>query len=456
MKIKNFADARHLAARLEIGVDDEKCQHRVGQHVADVLSAMLPVGEVNLSSPIFTPWEEVSDFYDFPIETRREMHRIARLEARQLTSWWLEQIQGSAYPLLERMTIFWHNHFTSNANKVVWPQFMYRQNQLFRQHALGNFADLLRGVTQDPAMLTYLDVIKNVAGKPNENFARELLELFTLGDGHYSEADIVNASRAFTGWGIDFVSGEFMFRTNNHDDGVKSFLGREANLNGDDIINILLQTPRTAEYIAEKFWAEFINHDTPDSVVIKLWARVFRDSGYEISALLNEIIHSQAFWDESNRGTMIKSPVEFSVGLLRELRLSLKDFNVLNKANQQLGQDLFYPPDVKGWRGGKDWITNTRLIRRYDLIPKLITEHSGDTRSLLEDEIIRPRMLSSADVGVRSSMMARLMERLACSVNSGSLTRWLLATDPVLPPDCDQPLMSMLSTLLRDPAYQLK
>jgi len=353
MIIKDYKSARHLSSRLEIGVDGDLTKTRVGLHVADVLESMIPAEEITPSKPDFTPWNEVSDFYDLDMDMRLDMHREAKLEARRLTSWWLEQIYHTEYPLLERMTIFWHGHFTSNATDVVWPQFVYRQNQLLRKHALGNFADLLREVTRDPAMLIYLNLKVNVKGNPNENFARELLELFTLGEGNYAEEDIVSAARAFTGWGLDFETGEFEFREKYYDSDDKKFLGHEGNLNGNDIVDILLQDSRTAELIAKKFWAEFINHDEPDQHVIDHWATVFRDSGYEIKVLLNEVVHSGAFWREENKGVMIKSPVEFSVGMMRELGLELESYYVLRKANQQLGQDLFYPPDVKGWRGGR-------------------------------------------------------------------------------------------------------
>ena len=456
MIIKDYKSARHLSSRLEIGVDDEQTKARVGQHVSGVFDSMVPSEVEAIPPPLLTPWEEIASFNSMPLEMRHKVNRQARLEGRHLTSWWLKQICNTQQPLVERMTIFWHGHFTTDANKVVWPQFVYQQNQFFREHALGNFADMLYGIIRDPAMLKYLDVTKNTKISVNENFARELLELFTLGEGHYSETDIIDTARAFTGWGIDFSKGEFSFNDENHDGGVKIFLGRKGNLNGDDIINIILQEPRTAEYIAEKFWAEFINHDTPDITVTRYWAKVFRESGYEIQALLNAVIHSQAFWSKENIGVMIKTPVEFSVGMLRELTLDMEDFSFLRKAHQQLGQDLLYPPDVKGWRGGKEWITNTRLIRRYDLIPKILLEHNGDTSNMLEESIIQPKIRINASTKQFRGIFSRLMDNLSCSVNNESLVNWLLAEEPVSPPDCEQPLVSMFYTLLKDPSYQLR
>lgn len=455
MIIRDFSSARHLSARLEIGIDDALCQSRIGENVEQILDSMMPAADYKVELPVMASWDEMAAFYGAEIEVQREIRMQARMDGKLLTSWWLEQIHHTDHPLLERMTMFWHNHFTSDIDKVTWPQFMLRQNQLLRQHALGNFAEMLHGIIRDPAMLMFLDNSQNLAKSPNENFARELLELFTLGEGNYTESDIVNAARAFTGWRVNLKEGEFIFQSGFHDDGEKSFMGRRANLNGDDIVNILLQEPRTAEYIAEKFWFEFINRDRPDPVFIKSWASAFRDSGYEIKALLRAVIHSQVFWDEQNRGGLIKSPVEFTVGLLRELNISLGDYEYLRKANQQLGQDLFRPPDVKGWRGGKDWITNTRLIRRYDLISKLLSEHTGDKRSMLMDTVVKPRMMQSK--GKRLGGVFRgLFDKLACAANEQEVTRWLLPLQPISQPNCEQSLEAMFLTLLKDPTYQLR
>ncbi len=456
MLISDYAAARHLASRLEIGVDDDLSRQRVGQSVDAVFQSMLPPAGYMPPEPNLTPWEQVGIFYTSPIEMQRDIMDQARMDGDGLTAWWLEQLHKAPYPLLERMTLFWHNHFTSDIDKVTWPQFMYRQNQLLRKHALGNFAELLHEIAKDPAMLVFLDGSRNVAKSPNENFARELLELFTLGVGHYSEEDIINVARAFSGWGVNLPAGSFVFKEKQHDNDEKSFLGRKANLDGADILNILLQEPRTAEYIAEKFWAEFINHDTPDPIVIKVWGNAFRDSGYEVTALLKAIIHSQVFWEPRQRGTLIKSPVEFGIGLLRELKLSLTDYGALRIANQQLGQDLFRPPDVKGWRGGKDWINNTRLIRRYDLIPKLLAEHTGDIRNMLVESIIEPKLAVGSKQSQARGLFKSVLERFSCHTNTMALANWLLPINPVAMPDCNQPMEKILQVLLKDPTYQLR
>ncbi|MGB1258021.1 MAG: DUF1800 family protein, partial [Thiolinea sp.] len=194
MIIRDFSSARHLSARLEIGIDDALCQSRIGENVEQIFDSMMPAADYKVELPVLASWNEMAAFYGAEIEVQREIRMQARMDGKLLTSWWLEQIHHTDHPLLERMTIFWHNHFTSDIDKVTWPQFMLRQNQLLRQHALGNFAEMLHGIIRDPAMLMFLDNSQNLAKSPNENFARELLELFTLGEGNYTESDIVNAA----------------------------------------------------------------------------------------------------------------------------------------------------------------------------------------------------------------------------------------------------------------------
>ncbi|MEE4378677.1 MAG: DUF1800 domain-containing protein, partial [Candidatus Competibacteraceae bacterium] len=243
----------------------------------------------------------------------REYGRQRRQWQIELKAWWYQRMLDGHAPLIERMTLFWHNHFTSELRKKVGsPQLMMHQHQLLRRHALGNFAELLRSIVIDPAMLIYLDGARNRKQKPNENFARELLELFTLGEGHYTEADIKDAARALTGWQLDRNNGVVRFKPRQHDDGKKNFLGRTGHFGTDAIIAILLEKPRTAEFIVEQLWREFISPE-PDPKEVKRLAKSFRESGYEIRPLLRQILLSEAFWALENRGSLIKSPIELVV-----------------------------------------------------------------------------------------------------------------------------------------------
>lgn len=458
MLIHDYATARHLAARLELGVNHELCKQRIGQTVEQVFQTLCPPTDYTLTSlPAIADWEDMSVYYQSSSEKNTELNKLAKKEGLVLSSWWLEQIHQTSYPLWERMTLFWHNHFTSSLQKVLWPQWMFKQHQLLRQHALGNFAELLRAIPKDPAMLSYLDGSKNLARSPNENFARELLELFTLGVGHYTEQDIINVARAFSGWNLSYVKGEFIFQAAQHDNSQKKFLGKTGNFNGSDIIEILLQQDRTAEHIAEKLWKEFINYEQPDRKTIKEWAATFRDSGYEIKPLLLKIITSPVFWESAQRGSLIKSPVEFTLGLLRELQLPFTEYQALRIANQQLGQELFNPPDVKGWRGGKEWITNTRLIRRYDLIPKLLAEHSKDLPSLVNSLVANSSLLGATTNSTKlTGILKNLLPKSSCTIDPSALLTWLLPLSPVSAPNCNQAVEKILITILKDPTYQLR
>lgn len=458
MLIQDYATARHLAARLELGVNHDLCKQRIGQSIVQVFHTLCPPDDYSLTNqPAIADWEDMRVYYSSSRAKKIELNRIARQEGNILANWFLEQIHQSEFPLWERMTLFWHNHFTSSLKKVLWPQWMFKQHQLLRKHALGNFAELLRAIIKDPAMLAYLDGSKNIAASPNENFARELLELFTLGVGHYTEQDIINVARAFSGWNLNAPEGEFVFQAKFHDQGQKQFLGRTGNFDGSDILNILLEEERTAEHIAEKFWKEFISHDPVDTNIIKDWASEFRKSGYEIKALLLKIITSQVFWDTNQRGSLIKSPVEFTIGLLRELQVPFAEYNALRLANEQLGQALFNPPDVKGWRGGKDWITNTRLIRRYDLIPKFLAEHDKELQNLLSTIITKTKPVNaSKDLFKLGGLFKEVFPKLSCSTDTSTLLTWLLPLQAVAAPNCNQTASIILMTVLKDPTYQLR
>lgn len=298
---------------------------------------------------------------------RQEYQRRLIGQGRDLKAWWMAQMLTTTSPLSEKMVLFWHNHFTSSLRKVRMPLLMYRQHMTLRRHALGNFRELLQAVARDPAMLVYLDGAASRKGQPNENFARELMELFTLGEGHYSEQDVKEAARAFTGWSIDRDSGEFMFRRALHDDGMKTVLGVSGPHDGAAVLAILLARTETAEFIVGKLWREFVSTE-PDRAEVRRIAGVFRTSGYDIRAALRELLVSDAFYAPRHRGNMVKSPVELVVGTLRQFRMAVADPLPYALTVGRLGQDLFAPPNVKGWPGGEAWINATTLLSRRQFL----------------------------------------------------------------------------------------
>jgi len=263
------------------------------------------------------------------------------------------------------MALFWHGHFASNEAKVRDYRKLLGQLELFQKQGMGNFRDLTIAVAQDPAMLSFLDAGVNVKGASNENFAREIMEIFTMGVGHYTETDIREAARAFTGW--NFVDLKFVVNKDQHDDGDKTFLGRTGRLDGVDVIDIIMQQPATADYIAGKIYRYFVREGLSPDLQKKLGA-ILRQNKYEITPLLETIFLSRDFYSSSSVGTQIKSPVQLAVSTYKKLGQNnipgVPDFNLATSA---LGQQLFSPPTVAGWAGGQSWITPGLLLERGNL-----------------------------------------------------------------------------------------
>ena len=291
-------------------------------------------------------------------------------ETQRLALWWGERMLRTQRPLEEKLTLFWHGHFATGNSKVRDTRMMERQHLMLRANARGNFGDLLRGILRDPAMLVYLDNGENVKDHPNENFGRELLELFTMGVGNYTEHDIREASRAFTGWTNDVLA--FEFDETQHDMGVKTFQGQTGPFDGTDIIDIILAQEPTAEFIAGKLYRYFVREELSDQTRASLGA-TFRDAGYELEPLLTRIFLSRDFYSPTSYATQIKTPVQLVVSTYRKLGLAemptIPDFNRLTS---RLGQSLFNPPNVAGWAGGRTWITPGSLLQRGNLIRTIL------------------------------------------------------------------------------------
>ncbi len=288
--------------------------------------------------------------------------RASVLETNRVAYWWANRMVASPRPLQEKMALLWHGHFASNEAKVRDYRKLLGQLQIFQTQGLGNFRNLTIAVAQDPAMLSFLDAGVNVKGASNENFAREIMELFTMGVGHYTEKDIREAARAFTGW--NYVDLKFVVNKDQHDDGEKTFLGKTGRFDGVDVINIIMQQPATADFIAAKIYRYFVREDLSPELQKQLGA-VLRDGQYEITPLLEKIFLSRDFYSPASVGTQLKSPVQLAVSTYRKLGLKsvpgVPDFNLATGA---LGQQLFSPPTVAGWAGGQSWITPGLLLER--------------------------------------------------------------------------------------------
>jgi uncharacterized protein (DUF1800 family) len=288
--------------------------------------------------------------------------RATVLETRRLAFWWLDRMVRTNRPLEEKMTLFWHGHFATSEEKLRDYRKIELQLKTLREGATGNFGDLLVAIAKDPAMLVFLDAAQNVKGAPNENFGREVMELFTMGVGNYSEDDIREAARAFTGWGNDDLT--FIVDPDKHDAGIKRFLGHEGNFAGEDILRIILEQKQTATYIASKLYRFLVRDQISPDFAEKL-GNLLRDNGYEIAPFLRTIFLSEDFYSEASVGTHIKSPTELLVSTYRKLGLhELPGIPDPHTVCKTLGQILLYPPTVAGWGEGRSWITPGLLFER--------------------------------------------------------------------------------------------
>lgn len=308
-------------------------------------------------------------FKELSKEEKKVLRKQRNKKMQEIRTWWFEMIFDSSFSFREKMTLFWHNHFTSEYKVVKSPYMMFEQNMLYRKNALGKFDELLYKSSTDMAMLVYLDSNSNKKSHPNENYARELLELFTLGEGNYTENDIKEVAKSFTGLRVNRKKATFKLLKKHHDNDKKTFKKYTGNFDGNDIINIILKEEQTSKFIVQKLYKEFINEKFNISEVERL-ALIFRKSNYDISVLMKNLLLSKDFWAKENMGNMIKSPVELITSLVKgfNIKLKQKDYKFITRTAKNLGQDLFNPPNVKGWTQGKAWIDSTSLVSRSEFI----------------------------------------------------------------------------------------
>ncbi len=297
-----------------------------------------------------------------PAEKRKEIQKINRLQNEELNLNFLYKMVTGTEQLREKMAFFWHGHF---ASRVQNPKFNRQILNVIRKNALGNFRELLFEVSKAPAMLGFLNNQQNKKDHPNENFAREVMELFTMGRGNYTEKDIREGARAFTGWGYD-KEGNFQERKKLHDEGIKTFLNKTGNFTGDDVLDIILEQKATARFITAKVYRFFVN-ENEDKAIIDRLSNNFYKSGYDIKKLMIEIFSSSWFYESKNIGNRIKSPIELMAGIMRTLPMNIQNPENLIVYQKLLGQMLLYPPNVAGWPNGKSWIDSSTLMLRLQI-----------------------------------------------------------------------------------------
>ncbi|MDR7483177.1 MAG: DUF1800 domain-containing protein [Armatimonadota bacterium] len=383
---------------------------------------------------------------------------------QELRAWWLARMIQTRRPLQEKMVLFWHGFLVSGYPDARIAEFLYVQNELFRRMALGNFKALVLAISRDPAMLQYLDNDSNRKGRPNENYARELLELFTMGIGHYTEQDVREAARAFTGWTHRGYLPEFVFNPAWHDDGPKTFLGRTGNLDGTDIIDVIFEQPATARRLPTRLF-EYFGYLRPEEHLVEEMADLFRRSAFEVRPLVRAILTSQAFYSPRAMRTQVKSPAQLVVGTARLLEIEPARAPQLLRAMDLMGQALFAPPNVGGWPQGERWITTSTILQRYNFSALVLTGGAPGIARRQRDLPPVPAAVMRLVEGARtaSEVVDRLAGALVGGLDAGrraALVRALGASDPQVPfdvgaPDSGMRLRSALHLLMSSAEYQL-
>ncbi len=325
-------------------------------------------------------------------------------------SWWIFRMAKTRCPLEEKMTLFWHEHFATSFYKVGNARWMSEQIDTFRKHALGSFRTMLHAMTRDSAMLIWLDGAQNKVGKPNENFAREILELFSMGVGSgYTEKDIQEAARAFTGWAYDFKNQSFYYNAYLHDDGWKTFMGQSGNFHGDDIIDIIVRQPATGKFLVTKLWKFFVSENPPAAEIERL-TKIYLSSGFHIGQVVEAILTSPLFYSDAARYAQIKTPAEYVVGVIRTLDAPLLSIRNLPVALSTMGQELLNPPDVSGWPGGRDWINTRTLLARVNFSSQITLEMNK--RGQLMERVQKDLLAPDADVSTPATLIAAVWDAL--------------------------------------------
>ncbi len=357
---------------------ERKSSKTIDETVAQLLHATTPLPLEVISAEEWTELNSSRVKGDSPEAVAFQMKlRSFREKTGDLGLLWLRQMGATEHPFQEKMALFWHGHFATRVDNPYYDQLLL---QTFRAGGLGSFRELLFAVSKSPAMLAFLNNQQNKKKHPNENFARELMELFTLGRAAYSEQDVKEAARAFTGWSFD-EEAQFTIRSGQHDNGEKNFLGKSGDFAGDDILNIILERRETATFVTRKIYHYFVNEERVDEAWLAELADYFYKSDYNIATLMRAIFTSEKFYQPVNRGARIKAPVELLVGMQRVAPATFEKERTLINLQRVLGQQLFFPPNVAGWPGGRAWIDSSTLSTRMRLPEAIYTSKELELRA---------------------------------------------------------------------------
>jgi uncharacterized protein (DUF1800 family) len=373
-------------------------------------------------------------------------------QLEKLQGWWLYRMVHTPHPLRERMTLFWHNHFATSVAKVRRLRMMFAQNRLLREHALSRFRPLLEAIGRDPAMLVWLDGAGSVKGTPNENYARELFELFSLGVGNYTETDIQESARALSGWRLD--GDRAVFSAERHDDGEKKAFGQSGHWRDNDIVRIVLEQPAAGRFLARALFRQFVSESlTPDDALVEPLAQELRTSDYDIAKCLRTILRSELFNSEHAYRARVKGPVDYVVSLLRTLDASVPVEDLATSMGG-VGQSLFAPPNVKGWEGGRAWLNSATLVSRHNLAWRLVGGQDPTFSSRIDLARIVDKH-ASAEPAARVEFLLKLLVDGEISAESRKLLMEFAAKSDPATADPRQRLAQLVHTILTMPEYQL-
>ena len=367
---------QHLYWRAGFGIDPKALQSLLNKNREDIVDMLFSESKSFNPLKINTPEFDTLTYKEF--NKTNKIHRAyiekSKLKVKELNHAWIHRVSNSKETLREKMTLFWANHFVCQDRYILYIQ---KFNNTLRYHALGNFKDFLKDISKEPSMIDYLDLKQNKKGRPNENFARELLELFTLGVGNYSEDDIKEIAKAFTGYNYDF-EGDFEFRENQHNNDFKYVFGKAGHYDGDDIIDIILEQKQCARFICTKLYRYFVN-TTINKTHIEDMTNVFFPN-YNIETVLRYMFTQDWFYSPEHIGNKIKSPIDLIAGISHTIPVTFKETEQILGIQGMLGQLLLYPPNVAGWKGGKSWIDSNTLMIRLKLPSVLLSNAKIETK----------------------------------------------------------------------------
>ena len=482
----NYETAAHLLNRAGFGGPPDEVARLTDLGHDAALSSLLDYEKIPDSTP--DPVWAVPDLgraariramQNMTPEAKRQAQqaeqRVQNQEIIELRGWWLNRMAGGPRPFQEKMVLFWHGHFATSFEKVRNAYFMWRQNDLFRRLATDYWLRLLVEAGRDPAMLVWLDQAQSRKEHPNENYAREVMELFSLGEGHYTEKDVTEGARALTGWSLDRQTEEFVYRPNFHDNGDKTFLGLTGNLDGEDMMGQIVKQPQAAVFITGKLWNFFAGQPPSDELSQSL-AEAFIANARCFKPFLRVMFRSEEFYSPSIIRNQVKSPVQWLVGTARMLQCDLPPAFISAALLRSLGQDLFAPPNVKGWDGGIAWITTNTLLGRYNDAATLVqgttqqlsasdfARKPGGAGGMVQEKIAQrihiggvdvEKILTSGERADKGHLVASLQQRLLQSTLSNEQDQALRDFLNSRPRLSDADIRNAIRLVMSTPEYQV-